>query len=42
MSPAAHSQDEESDGCEVTLVPHILDVAPHPLEHKGAAHKEGL
>lgn len=41
-SPAAESQSEESDGCEVALVPHILDVVPHPLKHKGAAHEEGL
>lgn len=41
-SPAAQSQNEESDGCEITLVPHILDVVPHPLEHKGTASKEGL
>ena len=41
-SPAAQSQNEESDGCEITLVPHILDVVPHPLEYEGTAHKEGL
>lgn len=41
-SPAAESQSEESDSCEVALVPHILDVVPYPLKHKGAAHEEGL
>lgn len=41
-SPAAQTQSEESDGREVTLVPHILDVVLHPLENKVTAHKEGL
>jgi len=40
--PAAQSQSEENNGCEITLVPHVLDVSPHHLEYGGAAHKEGL
>lgn len=40
-SPAAQTHNEKSDGCEVTLVPHILDVVPDHL-HKSSAHKEGL
>lgn len=41
-SPAAQTQSEEAEGCEVTLVPHVLDVVPHTLEHIRIANKEGL
>lgn len=40
-SPATKTHNEEKDGCEVTLVPHILDIVPHHL-HNGVAYKEAL
>lgn len=41
-SPAGQSYDEQRDGREVTLVPHILYVHSESLTPSHRPHKEGL